>query len=143
MQPSGFFDRAFGRYAATSALATLTDFALAGSLHAAGSSAAAATFFGCVAGGAVTFRLSRAWTFEAAAGSAVSQLWRFLFVWATSALLNSSGVPLLLGWLGSFSLAWVLVRAAVYLGWNYPLARWFVFGAAKASRESAASLSVR
>lgn len=143
MQASGFFDRAFGRYAATSALATATDFALAGSLHAAGSSAAAATFFGCVAGGAVTFRLSRGWTFGAATGSAVSQLWRFLFVWATSALLNSSGVPLLLRWLGSFSLAWVLVRAAVYLGWNYPLARWFVFGGSKASRESAESLSVR
>ncbi|HVY26840.1 MAG TPA: GtrA family protein [Polyangiaceae bacterium] len=131
--PSGFFDRAFSRYAATSALATATDFALASALHAIGSSAAVATFFGCVAGGLVSFRLSRGWTFEAGAGSALSQLWRFLFVWATSALLNSSGVPLLLRWVSSFPLAWALVRAAVYLGWNYPLARWFVFGAPKAA----------
>jgi putative flippase GtrA len=130
----GFFDRAFGRYAATSALATATDFALAGSLHAAGSNAGVATFFGCVAGGAVAFRLSRGWTFAASGGSALSQLWRFLFVWATSALLNSAGVPLLLGWLGSFAVAWALVRAVVYLGWNYPLARWFVFSAEKPAR---------
>jgi hypothetical protein len=60
-------------------------------------------------------------------------------VWATSALLNSSGVPLLLSWVSSFPLAWALVRAAVYLGWNYPLARWFVFGSPKA----AGQLSVR
>jgi len=135
---SGFFDRAFGRYAATSALATATDFALAASLHAVGSSAASATFFGCVAGGVVSFRLSRGWTFEAGAGNALSQLWRFLFVWATSALLNSAGVPLLLRWVSSFSLAWALVRAAVYLGWNYPLARWFVFGSPKAAGQLSA-----
>lgn len=138
MQASGFFDRAFGRYAATSALATATDFALAGSLHASGCSAAVATFFGCVAGGAVTFRLSRGWTFEAGSGSALSQLGRFFFVWATSALLNSSGVPLLLRWLSSFPLAWAIVRASVYLGWNYPLARWFVFSSPKAERELSA-----
>lgn len=127
-----FFDAAFGRYAATSALATATDFALASSLHALGASAAAATFFGCVAGGAVAFALSRRWTFQASGARALPQLLRFLSVWATSALLNSGGVPALLPWLGSFSLAWVVVRAAVYLGWNYPLSRWFVFSAQKA-----------
>ena len=63
------------------------------------------------------------------------QLLRFLFVWATSALLNSSGVSELLTWVGSFSLAWALVRAAVYLGWNYPLSRWFVFSAEKPQAE--------
>lgn len=135
----GFFDRAFGRYTLTSALATVTDFALAGSLHAAGASAGFATFSGCVAGGFVAFRLSRSWTFEARTGSALAQLWRFLFVWATSALLNSGGVPWLLGWLGSFPVAWLLVRGAVYLGWNYPLSRWFVFASEKAADE----LSVR
>ena len=133
----GFFDRAFGRYALTSALATATDFALAGSLHATGASAAAATFLGCVAGGGVAFRLSRGWTFEAASGSAWAQLVRFLFVWATSALLNSGGVPLLLSWVGSFPIAWLVVRAAVYLGWNYPLSRWFVFAGEKSPQLSA------
>lgn len=125
----GFFDAAFGRYAATSALATATDFTLAGALHGAGVGAAGATFVGCVAGGVVAFRLSRSWTFQAGAERAWPQVLRFLFVWATSALLNSTGVPALLAWIGSFPVAWALVRGAVYLGWNYPLSRWFVFSA--------------
>ncbi|HYQ15891.1 MAG TPA: GtrA family protein [Polyangiaceae bacterium] len=133
-----FFDAAFGRYAATSALATVTDFALASSLHSAGGGAAASTFFGCVAGGGVAFWLSRSWTFQAGAGRAWPQVLRFLFVWATSALLNSTGVPALLGWVGSFPLAWTLVRASVYLGWNYPLSRWFVFAAEKPDTELSA-----
>jgi putative flippase GtrA len=134
-----FFDAAFGRYAATSALATATDFVLASVLHWLGAPAGVATFLGCVAGGAVAFRMSRAWTFKAGGGPALSQLLRFLFVWATSAFLNSAGVEALLGFTGSFMLAWIAVRAAVYLGWNYPLARWFVFSREKTS----AGLSVR
>lgn len=127
-----FFDAAFGRYAATSALATATDFALAYCLHRFGTSPASSTFVGCVAGGGVAFALSRRWTFQAGSGRALPQLLRFLLVWATSALLNSSGVPALLPWVGSFAVAWAFVRAAVYLGWNYPLSRWFVFSAEKA-----------
>jgi len=133
-----FFDAAFGRYTATSVAATATDFALASSLHALGATAAGATFFGCVAGGGVAFGLSRRWTFQAGSAPAVPQALRFLFVWATSALLNSTGVPALLHWVGSFSVAWALVRAAVYLGWNYPLSRWFVFAAEKTPAELSA-----
>jgi len=133
-----YFDSAFGRYAVTSALATTTDFALAGSLHTAGLGAAVATFCGCVAGGLVAFWLSRGWTFRAGATSAWPQILRFLLVWATSAALNSGGVPVLLGWLGSFPLSWVLMRACVYLGWNYPLSRWFVFSTAKPPAELSA-----
>lgn len=130
-----FFDAAFRRYAATSVLATATDFTFASCLHSLGAAAASATFFGCVAGGAVAFALSRRWTFHAGSSPAVPQLLRFLFVWATSALLNSAGVPALLPWVGSFSLAWAFVRAAVYLGWNYPLSRWFVFSTEKPRSE--------
>ena len=133
-----FFDAAFGRYALTSALATVTDFALASCLHALASSAAVATFSGCVAGGGVAFALSRRWTFQAGSGRALPQVLRFLFVWATSALLNSSGVPALMSWVTSFPLAWSLVRAAVYLGWNYPLSRWFVFSPEKPGAELSA-----
>ena len=135
---SRFFDATFSRYAATSALATTTDFALAGSLHALGATAAGATFFGCVAGGCVAFGLSRKWSFQAGSTPALPQILRFLLVWATSALLNSSGVPALLPWVGSFAIAWALVRAAVYLGWNYPLSRWFVFAAEKPAAELSA-----
>jgi putative flippase GtrA len=130
-----FFDAAFGRYAATSALATATDFALAGSLHSASVGPAAATFIGCVAGGAVSFRLSRTWTFQAGSSRALPQILRFVVVWATSALLNSTGVPALLAWAPSFAVAWLTVRAAVYLGWNYPLSRWFVFSADRSGVE--------
>jgi putative flippase GtrA len=133
-----FFDRAFGRYAATSALATGTDFTFASGLHALGSSAATATFFGCALGGTVAFALSRRWTFQGGSGHASWQLLRFLFVWATSALLNSTGVPALLAFVASFPVAWTLVRAAVYLGWNYPLSRWFVFSSEKPSAELSA-----
>ena len=133
-----FFDAAFGRYALTSALATVTDFALASSLHALGTTPGLATFFGCVAGGAVAFALSRRWTFQAGSGRALPQVLRFLFVWASSALLNSLGVPGLLAWVTSFPLAWSLVRGAVYLGWNYPLSRWFVFASEKPAAELSA-----
>ncbi|HEY6077625.1 MAG TPA: GtrA family protein [Polyangiaceae bacterium] len=133
-----FFDAAFGRYALTSALATATDFALAISLHRLGAPAAAATFFGCVAGGAVAFRVSRTWTFRADKAPAMPQLGRFLFVWATSAFLNSAGVPALLSWLSSFPAAWAIVRGGVYLGWNYPLSRWLVFAPEKPSGELSA-----
>jgi putative flippase GtrA len=133
-----FFDAAFGRYAATSALATATDFVVAGSLHGTGASAATATFLGCVAGGVVAFSLSRRWTFQAGASRALPQVLRFLFVWATSAVLNSTGVPALLAVLGSFPVAWALVRAGVYLGWNYPLSRWFVFSVEKPTAELSA-----
>ncbi len=133
-----FFDAAFGRYALTSALATVTDFALASSLHVLGSSAAFATFLGCVAGGTVAFALSRRWTFQAGSARAWPQVLRFLLIWATSALLNSSGVPALMSFVASFPLAWSLVRAAVYLGWNYPLSRWFVFATEKPAAELSA-----
>lgn len=133
-----FFDAAFGRYAATSALATATDFAFASCLHGLGTAAGFATFFGCVAGGAVAFGLSRRWTFQASSARALPQAMRFLIVWATSALLNSAAVPALLPWVSSFSVAWASVRAAVYLGWNYPLSRWFVFAAGKAQRSLSA-----
>jgi putative flippase GtrA len=134
MRPRSFFDAAFGRYAATSALATATDFLVASALHGLGQAAYFATFLGCVAGGVVAFSLSRGWTFRAARARALPQLVRFLLVWATSALLNSAGVAALLEATGSFALAWLVVRAAVYLGWNYPMARWFVFSPPKAER---------
>ncbi len=140
MRLPSFFDAAFARYAATSALATGTDFVVAGSLHGVGFSAASATFLGCVAGGVVAFSLSRRWTFQAGDARALPQVLRFLFVWATSAALNSGAVPALLGLgaISSFALAWVVVRAAVYLGWNYPLSRWFVFAADKPQAELSA-----
>lgn len=135
----GYFDRRFLRYGTTSALATALDFAVANGLHGGlGLPGAFATFLGCVAGGVLSFSLSRHWAFEAAGAGRLRQSTRFLGVWATSALLNSAGVGLLLQAVGGFPVAWALVRAGVYLGWNYPLSRWFVFAQARAQGLSAA-----
>jgi putative flippase GtrA len=131
-----FFGPTFGRHTLTSVLATASDFVVASALHGLGAAAAPATLLGCVVGGGVAFGLGRHFSFKAAGARALPQLGRFLFVWATSAALNAAGVPALLAWVGSFPLAWSLVRGSVYLGWNYPLSRWFVFG-----RSSAAGLT--
>jgi len=122
-----YFDAAFGRYALASALATGTDFTLANALHGMNVVPYAATFMGCIGGGAVAFSLSRSWTFRSEDRLGLAQLGRFLLVWASSAVLNSGGILVLLPFVPSFPLAWLAVRASVYLAWNYPLARWFVF----------------
>ena len=112
----------------TSAIATASDFVAASGLHRVNVPATAATILGCMVGGCVAFAINRNWAFYARNGRKRTQVVRFLFVWATSALLNAAGVGLLLlpgG--GQFTHAWLMTRAAVYLGWNYPLLRWFVF----------------
>ncbi|MDQ2646248.1 MAG: GtrA family protein [Myxococcota bacterium] len=116
------------RSALTSAVATASDFAAAHALHGMEVPATNATVLGCAVGGVVAFSLNRYWAFHAREGRKRTQVLRFLAVWATSALLNAAGVGLLLlpgG--GHFTYAWLVTRGAVYLGWNYPLLRWFVF----------------
>jgi putative flippase GtrA len=119
--------RTFVRGALTSLLATASDFVAASLLHALSVPAAAATILGCVVGGCVAFLLNRNWAFYARDGRKRTQLTRFSFVWATSALLNAAGVSVFLLPGGHFPRAWLVTRAVVYLAWNYPLLRWFVF----------------
>jgi putative flippase GtrA len=113
----------------TSAAATASDFAAAHALHGVKIPATAATVLGCAVGGIVAFALNRYWAFHAREGRKRTQVARFLLVWATSAALNAVGVGLLLMLPGGghFTHAWLITRGAVYLGWNYPLLRWFVF----------------
>jgi len=131
MQQSGmwarllrFFDAAFGRYAVTSAAATGTDFALF-SAFPRWASVPVRRRFSAVSRAASSPSRSAGAGRSRPAPPRSSQMLRFLFAWATSALLNSVGVPALLSFVGSPALAWAFVRAAVYLGWNYPLSRWF------------------
>jgi putative flippase GtrA len=119
--------RTFVRGALTSSVATASDFVAANLLHTVRVPPAAATVLGCVVGGCVAFSLNRNWAFHARDERKRTQLVRFLFVWATSALLNAAGVSLFLIPGGHFTQAWLVTRGAVYLGWNYPLLRWFVF----------------
>jgi len=58
----------------------------------------------------------------------VQQAWRYVFVSGTSAGLNAGGVALLLLLPGaSYRISWVITRAVIFLTWNYPLLRGFVF----------------
>lgn len=123
-----FADRAFGRSLLTSALATLSDFILANGLVALGARVAWSTAAGCTLGGAVAFATNRQWAFDAREGSPIKQSLRFLFVWATNALLSTAGVALAVRASGlGFATAWIVVRGLVYVGWNYPLLRFYVF----------------
>jgi putative flippase GtrA len=86
-----------------------------------------ATFMGAAIGGLVNFVLNKTWTFSAS-GSTSTMARRYVTVSATSALLNSA-VVLVLMWLPlpHATLAWLIARGLVFLGWNFPLQRDYVF----------------
>jgi phosphatidylglycerophosphate synthase/putative flippase GtrA len=86
-----------------------------------------ATALGCLIGGAVNFAMNRAWTFGST-GAPLGQASRYLFVSMSSALLNSGGVAVLLFVPAlDYRIAWLIARAAVFVAWNYPLQRDYVF----------------
>lgn len=86
-----------------------------------------ATALGCIVGGAINFTINRTWAF-ASNGPEVVQAAKYVLVSASSALLNSSGVAVLLLLPGlDYRIAWAIVRGAVFLAWNYPLHRDYVF----------------
>jgi phosphatidylglycerophosphate synthase len=88
---------------------------------------AVATFLGCAVGGLVNFSMNRVWAFGSDSPKA-AQAGRYLFVTTSSAILNSGlvAVMLLLPDM-PYQLAWVLVRGAVFVTWNFPLHRDYVF----------------
>ncbi len=116
------------RNAGASALATVVDFSLVlamvewGRLH-----PVLATALGCFGGAVVNFSVNRFWVFQRRRptwGTAA----RYAFVSLTSAGLNSGLLAvLLLVPLGGYSLLWWVVRGCVYVLWNYPLHRDYVF----------------
>lgn len=86
-----------------------------------------ATLFGCALGGVVNFSLNRIWTF-ASSDPHLPQIGKYAVVSVTSALLNAGGVALVLLLPGvDYRVAWWLVRGLVFLTWNYPLHREYVF----------------
>lgn len=86
-----------------------------------------ATVCGCIVGAGVNFTINRTWVFGSRS-SARRQGLRYAFVSATSAALNAGGVMiLLLVPSAQAQVAWLAVRAAVYLAWNFPLQRDYVF----------------
>ena len=116
------------RNTVSAVVATGVDFAIyLGLVHLADVAPWSATAAGCLVGGVVNFTINRVWTF-ASSGHPIGEAWRYFFVSASSALLNSGGVAVLL-FLPNLDhhFAWVVVRAAVFVAWNYPLQRDYVF----------------
>ncbi len=116
-----------GRNAFAGGVATATDFALAFALvQLAIAPAAIATLAGCALGAVVNFSMNRKWTFGSN-GPPSREAWRYLLVTTSSALFNAALVHVLLLPGAPFVLCWLVARAAVFLGWNYPLHRDYVF----------------
>lgn len=86
-----------------------------------------ATAAGCAVGAVVNFTVNRVWTFGSH-DAPFPQARRYAFVSLTSALLNSGGVAVILLLPDvDYRIAWLIVRAAVFALWNFPLQRDYVF----------------
>ena len=101
-----------------------------------------ATFCGTVVGALSNFFLNRHWSFEATHITPQTQLVRFVPVQAGSSALQTLGVWLFterarLPYLASK----LVVAVLVYLFWNYPMNRWFIFRKSVSSRAAPARTS--
>src|SRR5690242_20130558 len=145
--------KSFARNSITSVFTTALDFGvLTGLVEIFHVNYVLAVFLGTVAGATSNFLINRYWSFEATHSTPHWQLVRFLPVQAGSSGFQTLGVWLVtehtrLTYYGSK----MVVAVAVYLCWNYPMNRWFVFRkwSAKrdddrdASREAPAGTSTR
>ncbi|MEE9385639.1 MAG: CDP-alcohol phosphatidyltransferase family protein [Nannocystaceae bacterium] len=100
-----------------------------------------ATVIGCLVGALINFSINRVWVFGSRAAP-LRQGLRYAFVSSTSAGLNAGGVMiLLLVPSAEYRIAWLVVRAAVYLAWNFPLQRDYVFNELEGEGRHAAGIS--
>jgi putative flippase GtrA len=114
----------------TSLLTTALDFGtLVGLTELAGVNYVLATWIGTIAGAVANFTINKLWAFHARELPAMPALSRFVVVQAGSSGLHTSGVWVLTRFAGlPYPVSKVVIAAVVYLAWNYPLNRWFVFG---------------
>jgi phosphatidylglycerophosphate synthase/putative flippase GtrA len=121
--------RTLPRSVAVSFLATASDFATVWALVAAGrADAPLATTIGCAIGGVIAFTLSRNWAFASESTARGREAMRFAFVSGSSALLNAGGVAVvLLLPRVDYRIAWAVARGVIFVTWNYPLMRDYVF----------------
>ena len=115
------------RNAMAALTATAVDFVLFSALVRLGCSPPVATLLGAALGGVVNFTMNRVWTFDAS-GSNRTMARRYVMVSAASAALNASMVAALL-WIPQqqVTICWLVARGLIFLGWNYPLHRDYVF----------------
>ncbi len=87
-----------------------------------------ATLIGTIVGATSNFLINRAWSFEATDAPMYQQALRMLPVQAGSSGLQTLGVWLFTRFAGlPYFASKLIVSALVYLGWNYPMNRYFVF----------------
>ncbi|HVV51538.1 MAG TPA: GtrA family protein [Polyangia bacterium] len=119
----------FGRSLLTSLLTTALDFGtLLGLAQLAGVNYVLATWIGTVVGSLANFTINKLWAFSAREAPAAPALGRFVVVQAGASAWHTAGVWALtrFGRL-PYPVSKLVVAAAVYLAWNYPLNRWWVF----------------
>ena len=121
--------RTFVRSVLTSIFSTAVDFGTLMGLYALGVDYKLATALGTITGFLTNFTINRYWAFEASEGALHWQFVRVLPVQAGSTLWQTLGVWGAVAGVGMrLWLAKLVVAALVYLGWNYPMNRHFVFG---------------
>ena len=87
---------------------------------------------GAIMGGLTNFIINKFWSFQNGSGSTKSQLLKYAAAWGGFLVLYNGLVALLteglmLHYFGSV----VLASIVVFLGWSYPMQRWFVFSRTK------------
>ena len=119
----------FARSVVTSIFSTAIDYATLLGLYALGVDYRIATFIGTVIGFLTNFTINRYWAFEASADALHWQFVRSLPIQTGSTVLQVLGMWLFVGAFGiAVEISKLLVAALVYLSWNYPMNRHFVFG---------------
>lgn len=119
----------FGRSVLTSLLTTALDFGtLIGLTELFGVEYVLSTWIGTVVGSLANFTINKQWAFSARGAPAIPALGRFVLVQLGASALHTAGVWLLtrFGRL-PYPVSKLVVATAVYLVWNFPLNRWFVF----------------
>ena len=119
----------FPRSTITSLFTTALDFGtLTGLVELLGVNYVLATWLGSVVGSLSNFTINRVWAFDARDRPGTGQFARFVVVQAGATLWHTLGVWLLTRFEGlPYQASKLVIAALVYLVWNYPMNRWFVF----------------
>jgi putative flippase GtrA len=128
--------RVFIKSTATSLFTTALDYAtLVGLVELAHMNVALATFLGTVVGSLSNFTINKYWAFDARHQPIGPQLPKFVAVQAGSSFWNTVIVWVLYRPFGvPYPIGKLIAAAAVYLGWNFPLNRAWVFKEARSTR---------
>lgn len=120
----------FLRSSLTSLITTALDFGtLVGLTELAGVNYVLATWIGTIVGSLSNFAINKAWAFYAPGAAVIPAIARFVVVQAGASGLHTLGVWLLTRFARlPYPVSKLVVAATVFLAWNYPLNRWFVFG---------------